>query len=423
MYTYNLTQARKIMVVAFVLLSLVILPSNANSSGESSARALGMGGAHSALASGVNAARYNPANLGFTDFRKNEIELIGFGANFSNNSFTLDDYNYYNGSFWTAQDKSDILAKIPDGGLTFKGNLTASAFSIALGSFVLTNEVSADAYVNLNKDIIDLVLNGNTFADTISFEGSYSEVLAYGATSLSYGKSIYSRGTRQIAVGASVKYIKGLGIEQVIEMDGAAVTMSTGFEGQGRLIANTATGGSGYGLDLGASVKLNDSYSAGISIKNFLSTITWNKGTEEHGYVFNFDTLTLDNSSGDFFVSDDYSAPIGEFKTSLPSVMTVGLAKTSGKLLWAVDWEQGFKLSSSTSTKPRIAAGIEWSGFSLLPIRTGFSTGGGKNTAFSFGSSLKLSFFYIDFAAVTGSSFSAGSTKGLNFAVASGINF
>ncbi len=423
MYSFNLTKFRKTTVLAVVFSTILILPLTATASGESSARALGMGGAFSALASGVNAARFNPANLGFADYQDNGIEFIGFGANFSNNAFTLDDYNDYNGSTWTDQDKADILTKIPDGGLTFRGNLNASAFSVALGSFVLSNEVSVNAYVNLNKDIIDLALNGNTFADTISFEGSYSEVLAYGSTSLSYGRPIYSNGTREVAIGASVKYIKGLGIEEVIEMDGAIATLNTGFEGQGRLIAKTSTGGSGFGLDLGASIKLDNSMAAGISIKNFLSSITWNKNNEEHGYIFNFDTLTIDNSSGDFFVSDDYSVPTGEFKSSLPSVMVVGLAKTSGKLLWAIDWEQGFKLSSGSSTKPRISAGIEWNKFSVLPLRTGFSTGGGKNTAFSFGSSLKLSLFYVDFAVVTGSSFSAGSTKGLNFAVASGINF
>lgn len=417
----NIIKTTKHLFIVCLLTLLTI--SKVSAGAESSARALGMGGAFSGLAKGVDAARYNPANLGFVDYQKKSIELFGIGANISNNSFTLADYNNYTGAFLSEADKSDILNKIPQEGLNFKANVHASALSFSIGAFAVSNEISGDSYININKDLINLILNGNTFADTISFEGTYSEAIAYATTSFSYGRTIYSMGTREIAIGASLKYITGLGIEQIVEMNGSAVTLMTGIEGQGKLIANSASGGSGYGLDLGASIKLNNSYTAGLSIKNLISSINWTSNPEEIGYIFNFDSVTIDNIDQDFVVADDYSKPIDPFTSSLPSVMVAGIAKTSGELLWAVDWEQGFSLTAGSSSKPRISAGVEWNKLKFLPLRTGFSIGGDRYTSFSAGSGLKFGFFHIDFAAVTGSSFSSGSSKGLIFAVSSGFTF
>ncbi|HVP06973.1 MAG TPA: hypothetical protein VMS71_03950, partial [Candidatus Acidoferrum sp.] len=100
-----------------------------------------------------------------------------------------------------------------------------------------------------------------------------------------------------------------------------------------------------------------------------------------------------------------------------------GLAKTSGSLVWAIDWQQGFKQTAGASKKPRLSLGAEWSGLKLLPLRAGYATGGAKNSAFSFGSGIDLLAYYLDVAMTTGSSFSGYSAKGLNVAVSTGLHF
>ncbi len=412
-------------VLVVICLSLVamLLASNALASGQSSARSVAMGGAHIGLASGVDAARYNPANLGLTSHRNTAIEFVGVGANISNNSFTLSDYNKYTGAFLTTEDKADILSKIPDDGLRLAADVEATAMAISAGSFAFTVLGVGVADVNLNRDIFELVLNGNTYADTISVDGSYSDALSYASAGLSYGMPIYTSGSRQLSVGVTAKYLHGLAIEQVVELEGMVATYATGYAGQGHLIAQTATGGSGYGLDLGAALKLNNSYTAGIKIENFVSKLTWDKETEEHGYIFNFDTMTVDNMEDDYVVSDDYTRAIESFETSIPSVMTIGIANTSGSLVWAIDYQQKFRSENGTSTKPRIAAGVEWSPLGILPLRAGYATGGDRNAAFSFGSGLHLLAFYLDAAAVTGTSGSGYSAKGMHLAVSTGLQF
>jgi len=408
-----------ILTVTFSLL----IPSEAAGTGRSSARGVAMGEAFIGLAMGIDAARFNPANLGLSGYRQTGIELVGLGANISNNSFTLGEYNDYTGAFLTDSDKNDILDGVPDEGLSIVADIEASALSVSMGSFVFSTSGVGLADVNLNKDIIDLLLNGNSFADTISLTGSHLDAVAYISAGLSYGRSIYKAGTRQLAVGATIKYLRGLAIERIVELEGMAATYETGFAGNGSLIAQTATGGSGYALDVGAALRLNDNYTAGIRIKNFLSSLSWNKETEEHGYIFSFDTMTVDNMEDDYVVSDDYSKDIPGFSTNLPSVINLGIARTSGSLLWAVDWEQGFRRAAGASSKPRISLGIEWWPIRLAPLRTGFSTGGNKSTALSFGSGINLKPFCLDFAIVTGASLSPYSAKGLNFALSTGLYF
>ncbi len=400
-----------------------MIPVAANSRGLSSARATAMGGAYIGLAKGVYAPLYNPANIGLSGYRQNGLELLGFGTRISNNSFTLDDYNKYTGAFLTDDDKSVILGKIPSEGLKMSADVEAGAMSLSMGHFALSFNGTAATEVNLGKDALELFLMGNGLDDTFSLNGMYSEAIAYASAGLSYGTPLYKSGTRQLAVGATYKYIRGFAYEKVTELRGGVVTMATGFQGEGVMVAQTAQGGRGYAVDLGAALRLSDSYTVGVAIENFLSNLTWNHKTEEHGYRFQFDSLTAENMDDSIVVHDDYSTDIPSFKSTLPSVMRIGLANTSGKLLWALDWEQGFRLGAGVSSKPRLAAGAEYRLISFFPLRAGYSAGGGKGSVVSGGCGLDFSLFYLDLAASNHSGLNFSATKGLHVAVSTGFRF
>lgn len=393
------------------------------SAGElTSARSVAMGGALTALADGVDAAKFNPANLGLSGYQITSLELISGGINISNNSFTLSDYNNYSGATLSTADKNDIMNKIPKEGLNLRAASEATAMSLSIGRFVFSTSAVGAAEINLNRDILELVFYGNTFSDSISVDGSYSDGLAYVQAGLSYGHRIYKAGQREISIGTTVKYIRGYVIQEMIELSGTAVTLMTGLEGQGRMVARTASGGTGYGLDVGAALRLNQHYTLGLRIENALSNISWNKNAEEHIYDFNLDTLTLSNS-GNLVYSSDTTISIASYNTRLPAVMNVGIANTSGKLRWAIDWQQGFNRAPGSSTNPRLSLGIEWLKLGIMPLRFGMSSGGNKGNSFSFGSGIDLSPIYLDFAAVTGTGFSMYSAKGLKLALSTGIRF
>ena len=319
--------------------------------------------------------------------------------------------------------KMDILGKIPDEGLKMNARADATAMSVSNGPFAFTISGVGIAEVNLNKDVVDLMFNGNTMADTIDITGSYSDALSYASAGLSYGFPIYTKGQRQLAVGATAKYIKGIAIEQVVELQGLAATNITGFSGEGRVIAQTAEGGSGYGIDVGATLRLNDSYTVGATITNLLGSITWDNNPKEYGYIFSFDTTNLDNMEEDFVTSDDYDIAIEDFSTTLPQILTIGVAKTKGTVKWAVDWQQGLVNKPGASTKPRLSMGGEWAPIGLLPVRMGYSAGGDHNAGFSFGTGVHVWPVQFDIAAVSGTSLSGYSAKGANIAVSLGIHF
>ena len=64
-----------------IILSVILIGVlTSQAAGRSSARSVGMGGAYIGLAKGVDAARYNPANLGLTGYRDTRLEIVGIGA-------------------------------------------------------------------------------------------------------------------------------------------------------------------------------------------------------------------------------------------------------------------------------------------------------------------------------------------------------
>ncbi len=422
----KLIYVKKNSVLTILFLSMVgtaFVTTPANSAGFSIARSAGMAGAHVGLAAGAAAPYYNPANLGLATHRQNGVLLAGVGLNISNNSFTLDDYNTYTGALLTDADKTDILAKVPVEGLIVSADAEASASGIAYGRFAFNLTGFAASEANLGHDVLETLLYGNSFGDTISLTGMYGSGWSYGSVDFSYGTPLYTHGNRQLSVGATAHYIKGLYFADVTKIDGSAATLSTGFSGNGEVIARTAEGGSGMAVDIGVALDLNQNYTVGLNFKNFVSSINWNQNTEERGYSFSFDSLNINNSGDSAVVSSDFRRPIDNFSSGLPSTIRAGIAKTSGKLVWALDWEQGFKRLPGASSTPQISLGAEYSALGFLPLRAGYSFGGRHGSQLAFGSGLRIPLFYIDAAVMTTGGTSSSSNKGAQFALSTGLHF
>ncbi len=425
---HNNSEAKVSVALTLVLsvgmvLSLLMSASTIQAAGFSIARSAGMAGAHVGLASGASASYYNPANLGLVTHRQTEILLAGVGLNASNNSFSLADYNNYTGSFLTDNDKQDILNKVPLEGLIISADAEASAMGVSFSKFSFNMTGFAASEANLGHDVLETLLYGNSFGDTISLNGMYGSGWSYGSADFSFGTPIYTHGNRQLAVGLTAHYIKGLYFADVTKIDATAATLSTGFTGDGEISARTAEGGSGYAVDLGVALDLSKSYTVGLNFKNFASSINWDKNPQEQGYTFSFDSLNINNSSDSAVISSDFSRPIASFKSGLPSTIRAGIAKTSGKFIWALDWEQGFKRAPGASSKPQISLGAEYSLVGFLPLRAGYSFGGRHGSQLAVGTGIRIPLLYIDAAVMTTGGTSASSNKGAQFALSAGLNF
>ena len=144
---------RALIFVFLAVVAFVLSATNAFASAymPSSARSAAMGGAYTALAKGVDAVKFNPANLGLSDYRTFGIEIASLGASITNNSFTLSDYNRYTGATLSTSDKQELLGKIPKEGLSVDADVRASALSVALGNMSLSVSGVAAAEVPASK--------------------------------------------------------------------------------------------------------------------------------------------------------------------------------------------------------------------------------------------------------------------------------
>ncbi len=405
-----------------VTLSLLAAPGAA--AGLANARAMGMAGAYASLARGNDCSLFNPANLGLDGGRRSGLQFFGLGVSISNNSFSLDDYNHYTGANLNESDKDELLNKIPSEGLKVSADAEVTAVGLSLGNLAISLSAIGAAEINMGRTPMELLLKGNTMADTINFDGMYGEGFGLASVNFSYGQRLYKNYDRQLAVGGTFHYLQGLGYEEVTELNGHAATLATGYSGAGSLTSRTATGGSGYAVDLGAALKVSKSYSIGVTAFNLYSHIRWDRETKEHRYSFAFDTLTLAMMDGDSLItSEDTTVAISPFTSQLPSLIRVGLAHTAGRLLWAVDWEQGFKRGAGTSANPRVSAGCEYRLVGFLPLRAGMAVGGKAGTTYAAGLGLDFAGVYFDLGAANYNAVSAASGKGLTLGIQSGIRF
>lgn len=415
---------KAILAIASVILFVLVTASAARASGLANARAIGMAGAYTSLAKGYYCPGFNPANLGLASYQMRGLQLFGAGFSIKNNSFSLDDYNTYTGARLNEQEKQELLSKIPSEGLLVSADGELAVLGFGAGQFAVTLSALGAAEVNLGRTAVELLLNGNSFADTIDLSGVYGQGYALGAINFSYGHRLYKDADRQLAAGGTIRYLKGFGYEEITEADGRVVTLESGFDGIGNLVARTASGGAGFAVDLGTTLQINRNYTVGVTIFNFLSAVSWNKNTEGHHFTFTFDSLTASGLSEDsLIVTTDTTFPVGAFTTHLPSTIKAGLAKTAGRLLWAIDWEQGFKTTAGSSSTPRLSAGGEYRLFHFLPLRAGFGMGGKQGATYACGLGLDLTLVHLDLALANFNAISGPSGKGLNFAVNTGMRF
>lgn len=408
----------------FVACILLFSAVTAGASGLSNARAAAMAGAQLSLAKGFYCPSFNPANLGLSDFQMRGLQIFGAGMSVKNNSLSIDEYNNITGAELSDAEKDELLSKIPAEGLKVSADGEISAFGYGTGNFAVSLSAIGAAEINLGRDHVELLLNGNTFADTVDLEGIFGEGYGLASLNLSYGHGLYKNLDRQFAVGGTVRLLKGLGYQEITEANGEAVTLTTGFDGAGDLVSRKASGGSGFTVDLGATLQINRTYTVGVGFYNVVSAVKWTEKTEEHQYSFMFDTVTAVNMDEDSLITTtDTTIEIDPFTTHLPSSIRVGFAKTQGSLLWAIDWEQGFKLAAGSSPTPRVSTGAEYRLLRFLPLRAGFGLGGKRGATYAGGFGLDFSPFHIDLGVANYSAIIGSSGKGLNFAVSGGIKF
>ncbi len=368
----------------------------------SNARSLAMGGAYTAVARGIEAAHWNPANLGLHDSPSFSMSLLSIGVAISNNSFSKKDYDLYNGAYLTPAMKTDILDKIPDDGFRANMDSKIDALGFSWRNWALAFSVESAATMHLSRAFADVALNGNPLDKTYDFSDSGGEGYAVSTIGVSYGRALDVLLFRDFAIGATMKYVIGVGHAQVVEAYGVAGTTYDGAYGDARARVRLAEGGRGFSSDLGIAAVVDNKWTLGLTLRNWPSTIRWNDYVEFREYAVTTDSLTIeaiDESSADSLVNDqENEIKGGVYSRDLPAELRLGAAYRSGKLLLTADYAQGFSRRPGVSSTPQLAIGAEYRVASALPVRAGVSVGGRYGFSAGVGFGLRSGTVEMNFA-------------------------
>lgn len=403
-------------IAALIVLCAMGWSLSVNAQNYANARSLGMGQVYTAVARGLAAPLWNPANLGLKDRPSFAFNLVGAGVQIANSSFTKKQYDAYSGKYLSSSDIQDILATVPDGGLNFNLDSDVQAVGFAVGYFALTSSATAASNLRVSKDYLRLFLEGVKWNESYDIGDNSGE--AYGYSSITTSFAIPLGG---LYFGANLNYLIGLGYSNVVESEGV---FHNGFDssGEGSVKVRYAQGGSGFSGDLGFA-GVRGKWTMGLSLKNAFSNINWNKDTEQfEAYFYTDGTVNVENSADrdvdSVLVHGDQTVEIDPFSTSLPSELQIGLARQGSNFLIAFDYRQGFSDRPGVSSKPYFGFGTEWRGIGFFPLRFGVGLGGRDGVLASTGFSLKLWFLHIH----TGVSISGGLVPSKAKAVGAGLS-
>lgn len=392
--------------------------------GLSSGRSVGMAGAYTQIARGVESAFWNPANLGFSKGSEKSLLLFSLSINAYNNSFNLKHYNQYNGKFLTSEDKQTILNLIPEEGFNLLLNGDVSALGICWGNFAFTVSGRGTSDLLLPKDPIHVLFFGNEINDTILFSESDGEAFASVDVGLSYGRSIWKKEGKEILCGINARYIRGFIYQKVTEAEGEVFALETGVTGEGDFALQSAEGGKGYGLDFGLALKYKENWTFGLSFINLMNQIKWYEKVEKRGYQVQIDSLLAENFDVDSLVTEhSYTEEIDPFITRMPTLIHLGVAYQGRRSLLAFDLKQGFKKGMGVSKKLSASLGAEYRLLSWLDVRGGVSIGGNEGVTVANGLGFNLGAYHLDLGIAMQKGLWPTRSKGVSVAISNGFRF
>ncbi|MCK5148772.1 hypothetical protein KAR48_18610 [bacterium] len=418
-----------ILIAAITICLLLTMPLFA----QLTARGLGMGGAYTALARGVHAVDWNPANLGLPDNPRFSMTIIGVGAGVSNNSFSKSMYDKYlvdhdgvdDGHIhWSANDVNDIFAAIPSDGLKIVNDIHLRLLSFSVGNLAISIGAISGTSIVLEKDIFRIPLMGTKINETYNLGAESGQGLGYGMLDISYGRMVYQSPHYTVAVGASAHFLYGAGYAQSDEGEAVIALNPYGADITGSYEATYAYNGSGlgWGIDLGGVVQFGDGWTVSMALGNILGSIPFNGDVEKEFGDLNGDSLSVLSDFDEDMVDSTWSAEGEALRVPLPRQLRLGVSLKQGPFLFSGEIQQGFSDGAMVTKSTRLAIGTEWRGLSWLPLRVGISTGGryGFSTAFGFG--IRPGGFVLDLAVLNRGGITPASSKGVSVALELGID-
>lgn len=420
------TQSPIIKKIHAVLLGslLLIMFSGIKVKAQMNARALGLGGAYTALARGVDAPLWNPANLGLSDNPKFSLTIIGAQSGAWNNSISLGMYNKYNGEYLTDSDIEDILNSIPDNGFRSNTEVFINALSFSVGQFSLTIGVRGGGYANAAKNIFKMPLTGTEINKIYNLSDTDGSFLAAGMVGFSWGEPLEVDFAEEFTVGGSLNFYFAGAYGNADTTEFTIDSRPYGIDLKGLYALTYANNGSlGFGLNLGSAARLDDKWTVSLGLSNILSSVPFSKNVKTEKGRFILDSLNVLTDFDEDAQDTSWTVDAASFSARFPAVLHLGCAYREGDVIMSADYHQTFTRGIYGSTNPQLSVGTEWQGVSWLPLRMGVVMGGYVGFGTSFGFGIRPGGFVFDLGYMSrGFLISPQNSKGIIIAVNIGID-
>ena len=396
---------RKIMIKNFfILILLVCLAVPSVFAQGFDGASLGMGRAYGALATGIDAIAWNPANLILPRDSFLELNLFSLNLNMANSSFNADNYNRYftkegHKGWWSDADKKDILDLIDEDGLTAYGDFNSNILGLAFGNFAFAVQGTGNLYFTVPKLPIELFLYGNTDKDKI-LQFKNVDGNGFGAIKVSFAASYpikFKKYFDLFGVGVNLNYFRGFEYFEVNKGKGYFNTSTSKFKSQVDFEGKSADGGSGFSIDIGGTGIIKKNWTVSLVLQNVYSNFNWNDNPEAFLASVTIDSGDIANPEEIKTTDQDTVFSIDEFTRTMPLLIHVGAAYAWGKnWIFSADIEQAFGNEMGYSDRTMFSAGAQFNPIKILPLRAGMTVGGKWGFLFGMGFGIRAGIFQMD---------------------------
>ncbi len=380
--------------------------------------------AFAAVSAGSRALAYNPANLSLLP--RDGIEGLAIDAALGNNAYSLAEYNRFNGAYWNEEDKEEILAKVRSDHVTMAGSGSAAVLGVTWNGLAACAETRVLSRLRVPKELLRLMLQGNTIGETFALRDAEGGGLAFTEFRLSGARPLagVARATalplEHVHAGASVKLLRGWGHAEVREAAGGVTTTAETISGSGTLKTRQATGGWGYGLDLGVSGYLGREWVASLAARDLIGRIHWNRGVRERTDFFTVPQMNLGDLEEDLVQTGTVIARTGAFAASLPATVVLGAGRLTRRAATCAALDAPLRTGPLGRGSLGLSLGAAWMPRPWLALRLAGGAGGVQGTRL--GASVGCAFgpVAVDLAARTSGTLNPFDARGLGLALAFG---
>ncbi len=413
--------------VAALLISLLL---TGPSAAQLTPRGLGMGLAYTAAARGVHAADWNPANLGLTGNPPTSVSIFSASAGAGNNSFSFDTYNRFAPDpHWDTDEVAELMACVPDDGLTADALAEARVLSFSSGRFAFSVTALGGASARVDRTVLEIPLEGTRVGETYGFGDMDATSMAVGSGRLSYGAPVRVSFADTFAVGGSIHLDVGRGYGRVDTSRLDLEIGTFGFNIDGRYAVLQARQGLGWGADIGVAARTKSGWTISAGLMNLVGSMEWRKDVKRYSGFVRGDSVGVldfadedDEANGVKAVQDSaWETDAKAFSRKAPAELHAGVLYEEGPYAVAADYVQGFGDLGWVTTRPRISVGTEWKKVRWLPLRMGVVMGGRIGFGTSIGFGIRAGSFAMDVGVLNRGFILPSASKGVFLGIETGV--